>query len=72
MRCFFCSFLAGEETEWNRESDVVLRTGRVTAFVSPRWWPANQGNVIVVPNEHVADLESADDALLGEVFAAAK
>jgi histidine triad (HIT) family protein len=72
VRCFFCSFLAGEETEWNRESDVVLRTGRVTAFVSPRGWPANHGNVIVVPNEHVADLESADDALLGEVFASAK
>ena len=72
MKCFFCSFVAGAETEWNRESDVVLRTGRVTAFVSPRWWPENPGNVIVIPNAHVADLESAEDELLGDVFAAAK
>ena len=72
MSCFFCSFLAGVETEWNRKSDVVLRAGRVTAFVSPRWWPANHGNVIVIPNEHVEDLESAGDELVAEVFVAAK
>ena len=70
--CFFCSFLAGRESEWNRANDVVLRSERVTAFVSPRWWPANPGNALIVANEHVADLESADDALIGEVFAAAK
>jgi histidine triad (HIT) family protein len=70
--CFFCRFLAGAESEWNRESDVVLRTGRVTAFVSPRRWPENAGNVIVVPNEHVRDLESCPDDLLAEVFGAAK
>jgi histidine triad (HIT) family protein len=70
--CFFCRFLAGTESEWNRESDVVLRTGRTTAFVSPRRWPENPGNVIVVPNEHVRDLESCPDDLLGEVVAAAK
>ena len=72
MTCFFCSFLAGNETEWNRESDVVLRTARVTAFVSPRWWPKNHGHVIVIPNAHVAELESADDGLVAEVFVAAK
>lgn len=72
MECFFCRFLAGDESEWNREEDVVLRTPRVTAFVSPRRWPENPGNVIVVPNEHVSDLESAPDELLAEVFAAAK
>ena len=72
MDCFFCRFLAGEESDWNREDDVVLRTPRVTAFVSPRRWPENPGNVIVVPNEHVADLESAPDDLVAEVFTAAK
>jgi histidine triad (HIT) family protein len=35
-------------------------------------WPANAGNVIVIPNEHVADLESAEDDLLGELFGAAR
>jgi histidine triad (HIT) family protein len=70
--CFFCRFLAGEETEWNREADVVLRTDRVTAFVSPRTWPGNEGNVIVIPNEHVPELESTPDELLAEVFVAAK
>lgn len=70
--CVFCAFLAGAETDWNRLTDVVLRTPRTTAFVSPRRWPENPGNVIVVPNEHVADLASCPDDLLGEVYAAAK
>jgi histidine triad (HIT) family protein len=70
--CFFCRFLAGEETEWNREADVVLRAGRVTALVSPRMWPENEGNVIVIPNEHVPDLESTPDDLIAQVFVAAK
>jgi histidine triad (HIT) family protein len=70
--CVFCRFLAGEETEWNRADDVVLRGERVTAFVSPRMWRGNEGNVIVVPNEHVADLESAPDDLLGELYVAVR
>lgn len=50
----------------------MLHAARVTAFVSPRRWPANGGNVIVVPNAHVEDLESCDVDLLGEVYAAAR
>jgi histidine triad (HIT) family protein len=72
MTCFFCAFLAGEESDHNRLDDVVLRTPRTTAFVSPRTWPDNAGNVIVVPNEHVRDLESCPDDLVGELFVAAK
>jgi histidine triad (HIT) family protein len=70
--CFFCAFLAGNETEWNRLDDIVLRTERTTAFVSPRTWPGNEGNALVIPNEHVAGIETCPDALLAELFAAVK
>jgi histidine triad (HIT) family protein len=70
--CFFCRFLGGEESEHNKLEDVVQRTPGTTAFVSPRAWPANAGNVIVIPNEHVSDLESAEDAVVAELFIAAK
>ncbi len=29
--------------------------------MSPRWWPANPGHVIVIPNEHFADLRDIPD-----------
>jgi histidine triad (HIT) family protein len=32
--------------------DIVLRTERATAFVSPKWWPNNKGHVLVIPNAH--------------------
>jgi histidine triad (HIT) family protein len=70
--CFFCRFLAGQESEWNRTEDIVLRTGQTTAFVAPRWWPTNHGNAIVIPNAHIADLESAEDDLLAEIYSVAK
>ena len=70
--CPFCQFLAGEETEHNRRSDVVWRDERTTAFVSPRWWESNPGHVIVVSNEHFADLASIPEDELGAVYSTAK
>jgi histidine triad (HIT) family protein len=70
--CFFCRFISGIESDWNRLDDIVLRTERTTAFISPRWWPNNHGHVIVVPHDHVADIESIDDALLAELYVTAK
>lgn len=43
-----------------------------TAFVSPRWWPNNDGHVLVVSNEHVENLYSISDEALGAVYATAK
>lgn len=52
--CRFCALASPGFTgnEVNVPSDVVLRTERATAFVSPRWWPNNHGHVLVVPNAH--------------------
>lgn len=70
--CFLCRFINGIESEWNRLDDIVWRTERTTAFISPRWWPNNHGHVIVVPRDHVPNIESIDDDLLAEVYVAAK
>jgi histidine triad (HIT) family protein len=70
--CPFCLLLDGVETEHNRLDDVVWRDERTTAFVSPRWWPAAEGHVLVIPNEHVESLDEIDDDLLGSVYATVK
>jgi histidine triad (HIT) family protein len=70
--CPFCRFLAGDETDRNRRSDIVWRDEQTTAFVSPRWWPSNPGHVIVVPNEHFADLYELPEDELGAVYTTAK
>ena len=64
--------MSGRETERNRREDVVWRDERTTAFISPRWWASNPGHVIVVPNEHYADLEAMPEDELGAVYATAK
>jgi histidine triad (HIT) family protein len=62
--CPFCALVAGNESELNALSDVILRDGKTTAFVSPKWWASSPGHVLVVPNEHYEHLyEISADAL---------
>lgn len=28
----------------------------LTAFIAPRWWPNNEGHVLIIPNEHYENL----------------
>jgi histidine triad (HIT) family protein len=72
MSCPFCEVAGGRETETNALSDVVLRDELTTAFVSPKWWEASPGHVIVVPNEHVRDVYEIADGLLGAVYGTAR
>ncbi len=50
--CPFCLFVQGGESKYNSQHDIVYQDELVTAFVSPRWWPNNPGNVIIVPHRH--------------------
>jgi len=67
--CPFCRVVGGEDLSgmFSRQSDVVLRTPLATAFVCARWWPRNEGHVLVVPNAHVENLYALEPPLLGHV-----
>jgi histidine triad (HIT) family protein len=56
--CPFCIVVSGGDNPipYAVQSDVVLRTGKATAFISSRWWPNNPGHVLVVPDAHVENL----------------
>jgi histidine triad (HIT) family protein len=54
--CSFCQVVAGQDNEWNVSTDVVYRSGHVTAFVNAMWWPRNKGHVLVVPNDHIENI----------------
>jgi histidine triad (HIT) family protein len=56
--CPFCRLIGGGEDgrQINTQADIVRRDELATAFVNPRWWPNNQGHVLVVPNAHHENL----------------
>jgi histidine triad (HIT) family protein len=68
-RCPFCRVAAGEDLrdDFTKQADVVFRDGTLTAFVSSAWWPANPGNVLVVPNEHYENVYDIPDAVLAAI-----
>ena len=70
--CPFCALVTGDETELNKQADIVDRDGDTTAFVSPKWWARNPGHVIVVPNAHFENIYEIPDAALARVHEAAK
>ena len=55
-RCPFCGLLAGVHDGHNRPEDVVARTPLAYARISPKWWPANPGHVLVIPTGHYENL----------------
>ncbi|HEY2355506.1 MAG TPA: HIT family protein [Gaiellaceae bacterium] len=70
--CPFCNVVAGRETEYNAQADVVFRNEETTALVSPKWWDAAPGHVIVIPNAHVENVYAITDELLAAVYRTAK
>ena len=54
--CPFCLLVQGGDSKYNSQQDIVYQDELVTAFVSPRWWPNNLGNVIIVPNRHYENI----------------
>ncbi|AKU16472.1 HIT family protein [Luteipulveratus mongoliensis] len=54
--CPFCRLLRGAYDERNAATDIVLREGGATARIAPKWWPANEGAVLVIPDSHVENL----------------
>jgi histidine triad (HIT) family protein len=70
--CPFCRVLRGVDSEKNTQTDIVWRDERTAALISPKWWPANHGHVLVVPVVHVENLYVIDEIDLCAVSATTK
>ena len=66
--CPFCDWLSGHETKFKRNDDIVYQDDIVTAFISPKWWPNNPGNIIVIPNTHTENIYTIDDKTLAHAY----
>jgi histidine triad (HIT) family protein len=70
--CPFCRFAGGAESSNNALADIVYEEDAVLAFVAPKTWPGNAGNVLVVPRAHHENLYAMPDDLLGRVATVAR
>ena len=57
-RCPFCLLVQGKESVEShlKQTDIILQTADVTAFMATRKYPNNQGHVLIVPNEHYENI----------------
>ena len=70
--CPMCALVKGEETEINRREHIVYQDHETLAYISPKWWINNPGNVLVIPKKHIENIYDVSDELLGKVYATAK
>lgn len=66
--CPFCPLVNGKDHGYNKQQDIVYRNEYTTAFVSPKWWVSNPGNVLVISNEHYENIYDIPEDLLAEVY----
>lgn len=72
--CPFCRVVAGIEDEgtWNVQTDVFYRTDTITAFINPRWWPNINGNVLIIPNQHIEHIYDMPPEIHMHIYEAAR
>jgi len=70
--CPFCTFANGGETDFNKKGDIVFEDDEVLAYISPKWWPNNPGNVMIIPKQHVEHVYDISDQLLDKIYALGK
>ncbi|MBL8127232.1 MAG: HIT family protein [Chloroflexia bacterium] len=71
-RCPFCRLVRGDETIYNSTGDIVCQDDEVMAFISPKWWPNNPGNLIIIPIRHVENIYTIPDELLSHLMVVSK
>ncbi len=55
--CPLCQLSKGGATEkGTNQDDVVFRDDLISIFVAGKWWKANPGHVIIIPNKHIENL----------------
>lgn len=70
--CIFCDFSSGTDTLNNAKSDIVYEDEKVIAFISPKRWLNNPGNVLVIPRAHFKNIYDISDDLLAYVVQTGK
>jgi histidine triad (HIT) family protein len=72
--CPFCMVICGDEGEvtYTKQSAVVYRDEKITAFIASHWWPKNPGHVLIIPNEHFENIYDLPDDLSDAIHRFAK
>ncbi len=71
-QCPFCKVISGEEDEINTKDQIVYEDAETLAYVSPKWWVNNPGNVLVLPKQHTENIYSISEDEIAAVYKTAK
>jgi histidine triad (HIT) family protein len=68
-RCPLCSVVKKQyDNQLTKASDVVYEDKEITAFINPKQWPNNPGNILIIPNKHYENIYDIPDDLLSRIY----
>lgn len=72
--CSLCEIVRGEDNAepWAKQSDVVYNDDDVIAWINPKWWGQIEGNVVVVPTDHVENIFDLQAELAAKIHLVAR
>ncbi len=72
--CPLCIMVRGEDQPdpWTKQSDVFYRDDAVIAWVNSKWWGDIEGNVVVIPLDHVENIFDLSPELAAKIHAVAQ
>lgn len=70
--CPLCMVACGQETELNKRTDVVFEDDELVAYISPKWWVNNPGNVMVISRKHFENVYDLPADLIGKIYSLGK
>lgn len=73
-KCPFCQILSGDDDQnvYSKQSDIIYKNLKVTAFISSHQWMKNKGHVLIIPNKHFENIYDLPDEYGHEIFTLSK
>ena len=70
--CPMCLIAKGIDSDVNRQDHVVYADDEILVYISPKQWPNNPVNVLIIPRIHHENIYNAPDELLAKIYVVAK
>nr|AIA18879.1 HIT domain protein [uncultured bacterium] len=69
-QCPLCLIIKGQDNPENfaKVADIFYKDEDLTAFIGGKWWPKNDGNVIIIPNKHYENIYDLPQDIGHKVF----
>ena len=67
--CSQCRVVRGEDTDkGSQDGNIIFQDELITAYIGGKWWRANPGHLVVIPNQHIENIYDMPEEIGHQIF----